>query len=507
MYTNLIQKSGKYRVGNFGQRGGLTIFTAILVLILMTLMLVYATRISVFETRVSANEVRQKEAFHAAEAALEQASMYLLHNATLVLSNRVDKFPDGTGFTRDGWLSADNLRWQTCPSDPADSHPCGGDVAATANSYYYDTDGNTSTIESLVVNNVDFATGTTARVSSLLCFVDIDDPTGACIAAPTTAQEEAEATLILTLLGYGYSDCTDVDNVSSCNGEATVAVPVSNYKKLAGSPAVPLVTKSTFPPTGTGEIVANPNAGGVGVPLSAWINENPACLPGSPISSSGTWQTCEMQEWYHTEEYPEGTTCTDNNCMCGPGGNDPTYFLSYKTSTETHVGIDIISDSSFPCDLFEFYFNLPRNQYQTIKNSAEILSDCSTLGPQSSGLIWISGSECRLSANTVVGSPDNPVVLISAASSTFLAGGVEIYGVFYIFDGEDSNAALSTLGTATVYGACIVDAALDTFQGTFQVVYAESVLASASGIAGLGSVNGGWRDFGLPEIAWPDLSP
>jgi hypothetical protein len=312
---------------------------------------------------------------------------------------------------------------------------------------------------------------------------------------------------MLTLLAYGYSDCTDPDQVTTCTGEATVALPVSSYKKLAGSPAVPLVTKSTFPPNGSAEVVGNPNGGGIGVPLTSWINNNSACSPGTPIVSSGTWQTCEMQEWYHTEEYPEGVTCTDNNCMCGPGGNDTRHFLSWKTATETNIGIDIIVDPAFPCDLFDTFFGVPRSMYQVIKNQAQLYSDCSSLGPQSSGLIWISGSECRLNANTTVGSPDFPVVLISAASDTVLAGGVNIYGVLYVFDGEDISAALSTVGSATVYGATIVDAGLDQFQGTFQIVYAEGVLASATGIAGLGSVNGGWRDFGLPAIAWPDLSP
>ena len=49
----------KNRIGPNGQRGGLTIFSAALILILMTIVLVYATRVSVYETRVSANEVRQ----------------------------------------------------------------------------------------------------------------------------------------------------------------------------------------------------------------------------------------------------------------------------------------------------------------------------------------------------------------------------------------------------------------------------------------------------------------
>jgi hypothetical protein len=514
-----IYNQGKTRIGGAGARGALTIFTAVLVLILMTLMLVYATRVSIFETRVSGNEVRQKEAFHVAEAVVDQGVMYLLSNASLILSSREGVFPDGTGFTRDGWFATGNVRWLTCQSaidaltpTELEQHPCGGDIPAVPGSYFYDTDEDPETIESLPTNATDFPVGATARLSALMCFVDISSSTFAtdpCEVAPTTVSGESVATLMLTLLSYGYSDCTDTDDVSTCTGEATVALPISNYKKLEGSPAVPLVSKSTFPPNGTAEVVGNPNGGGIGVPLTSWLNASTTCGPVSTISSSGSWQTCEMQEWYKTEEYPEGVTCTDNNCGCGALGNlgnDTDYFLSYSGSPP-HIGIDIIQDPSFPCDLFDFYFGVPRNLYQTIKNQALQIDNCTGLNQQSNGLIWASGSLCKLNANTIVGSPNNPVVLVSAATDTELAGGVVIYGVLYIFDGEDSTADLKTSGSATVYGAVIVDAAIEQFSGTFQIVYSESILASATGIAGLGPVNGGWRDFGLPEITWPDLSP
>ena len=201
-----------------GERGGLTIFTAVLVLILMTLLLVYATRVSLFETRVSGNEMRQKEAFHVAEAALDQSVMYLLQNASLVLSSQIDKFPDGTGFDRDGWFATGNTRWQPCPSPAAATHPCGGDISAVAGSFYYDTDGDTATVESLPVNTTDFPAGTTARMSALMCFVDLANPTNPCLAAPATPADEIDATMVLTLLSYGYSDCTDVTNVATCTG-------------------------------------------------------------------------------------------------------------------------------------------------------------------------------------------------------------------------------------------------------------------------------------------------
>jgi hypothetical protein len=176
--------------------------------------------------------------------------------------------------------------------------------------------------------------------------------------------------------------------------------------------------------------------------------------------------------------------------------------ISYTAANTTYQGIDIIADPAFPCDLFQFYFGVPRAQYQIIKNSATLLTDCSSLDEFSSGLYWVSGSNCTINANSTIGSPRTPVIIISAATTTKLNGGAKIFGVLYVFDGEDASATLNAIGTNTVYGAAIVDATMGQYQGTFQVVYAKGVLANAQGANGLGAVNGGWRDFGLPDIAW-----
>ena len=511
---NQIHKYGKSRHGYASQRGGLTIFSAALVLILMTMVMVYATRVSVFESRVSSNDVRQKEAFHVAESAIDEGMMYLLANASVLLSSREDAFGDGTtgSFTKDGWLSASGMRWKLCSEAVAAgedmaSHPCGGDVAAIAGAYYYETDNDTSTIESLPVNNQDFPGGTTANMSALLCFVELGTPIP-CAGNPGSVAAEAEVSLLLTLLAYGYSDCTDTTDTTTCKGEATIAMPISNFRKLSGSPSVPLVSKSTTPLDGTFEIVGNPNGGGIGVPLTAWIDST------SGLLSSGSWQTCEMEEWYHTNELPDDVICSDNNCMCGPGGNDTAYFLSWRgPGGDTNIGIDIVLDPSFPPDLFELFFGVPRALYTHVKGGAVPVAaaDCGDLGPDSKGLYWINGGDCNLTGNRVaagqplvIGSPLEPAVLVSAASNTILNGGVNLFGVLYLFDDDPagSTVVLKATGGATVYGAVIVDAEIDKLQGTFQIVYNEDVLLAATGIAGLGSVNGGWRDFGLPDIAW-----
>lgn len=505
MHTSTL-RSSRRRIGPRGQRGALTLFSAVLILILLTLMLLYASRVGLLESRISGNDVRQKVAFHAAEGAIDQDIMYLLQNSKVILSSATDAFWDGTGFTRDGWFAAGNQHWVQCTAalvaEP--DHPCGGDVPAPVGSYYYDdpATADASVIDSLPVDTTDFPAGSTARVSAIMCFITLSDPTGGCNGAPATEDEAINASLVLTLLGYGYSDCTDTTDVSTCTGEATVAMPISNFKKLSGTPAVPLVTKSTFPPNGTAEVVGNPNGGGVGVPLTSWVNDNPDCPPETPITSSGSWQTCEYQEWYHTDSYPTGVACTDNNCQCGSGGNDTSDFLSWRKASDTNIDIDIIQDTDFPCDLFEYYFKVPRALYQTIKNTATVISDCTQLGPGSSGFYWATGSDCTINSGVQVGSVNAPIILVSAATTTKINGGAEIFGVLYVFDGEDPAAVLETLGSATVYGAVIVDASLDKIQGTFQIVHAGGVLAEAKGIAGVGTVNGGWRDFGLPDIAW-----
>ena len=496
---------GSKFIDGSGERGSLTIFTAIMVLILMTLMVVYATRVSVFETKDSGNEVRQKQAFQVAEAAVDQGIMYFQSNVARILSNRENVFPDGTAFTGDGWFVTGKSRWSACTDTNVAlaDHPCGGDVPSPVGSFFYDDPDTDSGVDSLPVNQTGFPTGTTARLTAVMCFVGLDNPgAGTCAGVPLSVEEEVDASLVITLLAYGYSDCTNTASPSTCSSMATVAMPVSNYKKLAGSPTVPLVTKSAFPPQGSAEIVGNPNGGGVGVPLSVWLNENASCGPTSTITGSGTWQTCEMEEWYHTNDAPEGVACTDNNCLCGPGGNDTKYFLSWNKASDTHIGIDIVSDTNFPCDLFDTYFGVPDSLYQQIKSTAQLLPDCSSLDTQSNGLIWISGSDCNISSGKVVGSLNAPVILVSATTQTTFNSGASVFGVVYIFDGEESAAQLTATGSATIYGAVIVDAAIEKLLGNFQVVYNEEVIASAAGVAGLGSLNGGWRDFGLPGITW-----
>ena len=242
-------------------------------------------------------------------------------------------------------------------------------------------------------------------------------------------------------------------------------------------------------------MVPNPNAGGIGVPISVWQNYNSSC-GGSVGELRGNWMTCEQHEWYGEGQTPEGVTCGQIECKC-----DATEAISSVGGDSLWNGIDLIEDPVFPCDLFDHYFKVPRSMYATVKNNATIVTNCDNLGQESSGLVWVSGSVCDITGGRVIGSPRSPVILVISTEAKFVSG-TTIYGVLYVFDGEDPDATVYAHADLTIYGALIVDATLGAFNGTFQVIYNDGVLANAAGNNGLGAVSGGWRDFGLPELAW-----
>lgn len=492
--------SGFTAPGSARQNGIVTTFTGVLILVLLTLMMFFAVRVGVFDQRNSSNDMRQKLAFHMAESGTHEAKEFFRANSIIAASPTEDILTNGT----DGWLSTATgaLRWQKCSdaglnlATGSGTHPCFGEPvpARREDLYYYSFGGSTN----VPVDTDTKIPGTTETVAvqALLCLLDIDYdeaiPVQGCSTNTTddTIEDFVDGShYMITLLARGEGDCIGTD----CTSEALVREQVSNFGGTAGgqAPSVPLTTKSTFPPSGSAEVVPNPNSGGVGVPVSVWMNANTSCPTGSVVDpSSGSWATCEMQEWYGVDTLPDDYACPDRNCSCTKDES-----LSYTVANDDILGIDLVSDANFPCDLFNFYFGVPKTSYELVKGYSKILTDCSTLGPDSTGIFWISGTQCIINSNVTVGSPLAPVLLISAADTTRLNGGANIYGILYISDAEKPAAELTTQGNNTVYGQVIVDATMGQYNGTFQVVYNENTVGRASGLGGLGSVLGGWADF------------
>ena len=486
------------------QTGALTLFTGTLVLILMTLMLFYATRVSIFEQRVSANDMNQKLAFHAAEAGIDHATEWFFANNMLITSASEDVLSNGA----DGWMVAGAERWLKCADFTADwngdteeelAHPCRGESSATRRTeshfYYYDDPLITGDdpFEVAIDTETFLSPSQAVSMRAVLCVlvVDFDPLTNGGVPVTGCSTDSAVASgehFMVTFLARGQSDC----NNGVCQGEALITEPVSNFSALNGPPpSVPLTTRSTFPPGGTAEIVTSPNSGGIGVPISVWASGNSSCTFGiTDAFGNGNWSTCEAHEWYGQDYLPADLRCQFPSCSCNSAE-----AISNTVGAFDQLGIDMFWDVDFPCDLFLYYFGVPRSAYNIIKSSAQIVSDCASFGPDSTGLYWVSGPSCNFPSNIEIGTLDNPVVIVSAAGQASLNGNTTFWGVLFITDVEDAAAHLDSVGVNYLYGALIVDAPIDNFAGTLKLIYAASSIVRAHGAGNLGALLGGWTDF------------
>jgi len=483
------------------QAGGITLFSGVLILILLTQMLIYAVQTGVFEQRKSSNEVRQKRAFHIAESAIQAGKHFFSANAEYIAQPRDDFKPNGD----DGWLSPAGMRWALCSAaDLSDlTHPCNAENVANLRNnlyyYYFDEDDDGLSVEDmrLSVDSAGYSTthnDDRVEVYALLCMLDVDPTTDPVVQGCTTDTSLHDVRyFLLTVAAKGWADCTDVTDSTTCTSEALVSERFASFGPSRGGegPGAPLVTKSTFPPQGTAEIVANPNGSGLGVAVSAWLNANPSCDLGDVIDpDGGSWGTCERHEWYESMDMPGDFKCPSAQCSCGANERK----LSYADGGGSVIKWDIIADPLFPCDLFEYTFGVAREDYQEVKDMATVLPNCDLLDENSAGLYWIEG-DCVVSANSQIGSPFAPVFMIAAGSLTRFNGGAEFFGTLYVSDIENADAEFQSNGTNTIYGAGIIDGTLGRYNGTFQIVYIGDERDRPREIPLLGSVPGGWTDF------------
>lgn len=477
------------------QKGAITMFSAVLILILLTEMILYAVQVGVFEQRKSANEMQQKISFHVADSGIQQAKQFISANS---------------GSLVDEWRTEG--RWQLCNPGSDVTDPCFGEPVdlLRADTYFYSFDPASYPTGACTPDNAnelplcwdELGAGTDQQLvtHALLCMLNIDpdplatskiDQTRPCL--PYDHDNADSRYFMITLLSRGEADC----NSGNCGAETLIAEKVASFALGAneGGPGAPLTARTNVPLSGTVEVVPNPNGGGIGVPISSWINTNDKCdieAPTDPITPiSGSYATCEKHEWYGQDTMPEDFMCPTTNCSCDPSKEK---MITYATGNDRQMGIDIVPDDDFPCDLFLATFGMTYDAVKQFANEqTRVLTDCDSLNEESEGLYLVTGPVCDL--KTQVGSKDNVVALISAASDTRVSAQAEFFGVLVVTDKEDPNANFSGNGTATIYGAAVMDAEMEHFNGTFQIVYVEKLINDALDYPLLGAIAGGWTDF------------
>ena len=262
--------------------------------------------------------------------------------------------------------------------------------------------------------------------------------------------------LLFNIVAIGQS----ADSGSS----ATVKQAVHFYPVLLGNVETPLAAVSTIPLSGNYTVVTNPNGGGSGVPISAWSRNN--------ITPGGSFQSCYT------------VACTEKISVASTAGEDM-----------------VANDPNFPTDLFQFMFGVPHTEYQTIKDLATIVTDCSTqLTTASSGLVWVTDTSCNPAGS--IGSAAAPVLLVGdvgSAGRITLNANDHIYGLTFMFSpgATPTSGELKTNGTAHLHGAVMAFADLK-LNGTFILEYDKNVLNSLVDLPNsraLARVAGGWSDI------------
>lgn len=258
-------------------------------------------------------------------------------------------------------------------------------------------------------------------------------------------------------------------------GVVTISQQALFVRVVPGAPDAPLTLAGGMAVSGNFMVVANPNGGGRGVPLSVWTDQNVDL-------TNGSGSTCGQQEW------------ADGTC------NTNTY--SEKGNKQGDI---LDNDLNFPPDLLRYIFGLPGDSahiaqsMQTLESRAvAVLTSCSSLNSSSTGLYIIDGN-CNPAGT--IGSEAAPVVLLIRNGNITMNGNMVIYGLVFSYDSAPASAPnydFKMTGGATVYGAVVSNHQVGNSNGTYNAVYDAAALSNIQNTAPLNTlvrVPGSWRDW------------
>lgn len=427
------------------QNGAATLLVAIILLIGITLIALFATRLGILDQKISGNEYRHKEAFAKAEAGLDQAASYLRKNVDL-----------HEGLAADGWAS--------CTGSEL-IFPCNQNDAQQ------------------VYGVVNVGVSITSSVN--------------LIAALTNAESYLVKTTDTTMaIGRGLS--------ADGTGEAIAMVEYAKVSLLTPGQIPPLMTPNADL-SGSFTIVPDPNGGGPGVPISAWVKD----LDGS--KNTGSWQTC------HHGDFQDGVVCmdayddSDSWLSCGCVEN-----LSNKDNVNDDIVVASITGEPFPESPFSYLFGsdedaenvdgdgvtdsdrldaLIEDKIDYATDFGIVLDDCSSLDTLdlttlNQPFVWVEGI-CNIPSNNVYGSRDLPIVLVAQGDLT-INSNVEIWGIVFGFADFTMN------GSPAVHGSVISENASKLTNGGYSQIYDESVfekLADDNLLSEIAKIQYSWRDF------------
>ncbi|KGQ18626.1 hypothetical protein LF41_656 [Lysobacter dokdonensis DS-58] len=510
---------------------GNALVAALLVLLLASVATLLTLHVGVFEQRATGNLVRSRVAAELAEAAVA-------HGAA--------------------WIAGDPMRlahgaqWQRCADlVEADAFPCGAvaDGTQRAGMYFWtevggdrDGDGGVDVFDARMLPLTDgriTQVGAFDRVAHgagvVLCRTARETP-----ARCTTDPAEEGGDVAYTVVGLGRL----VDE----GARATVTQRFARTAAFAPNPRMPPVIASGSVDLRTPlNVVANPNAGGHGVPISAWSRRD-------VLKSAAN--TCHPGEFFDgaAAAFQSGSlTCDDCRCpLAGglvdthdPEGVDILDVDGSDGSNALGVNLDL-EPGGFPCDLFAQVFGVvaridadadafcesraPQVAYvaPATMGRMQLTADDAFLyrhakriiprdaaaaalmrrnqalvesypSPALAGLVWCQRA-CDIGSGDGLGTPAAPVLLV-ADGPLHVHG--RVFGLVFVRDDGDAldpatggNARLRLHGSAAIYGAVVVQGSVDQASGARAIVSAPDVIANLADTipAVHAPVPGAWSD-------------
>ncbi|MGR8929060.1 MAG: hypothetical protein ACU836_00365 [Gammaproteobacteria bacterium] len=425
----------------YKQQGAASLFTAVILLICISLVALLTAKTVIMETQITADNYRTSQAAAAASAAMDRAVAYFVDNGFDADADEVIDFPGPGAEPSAAACSAPANNINNVPFSFTNPE-AGGGSQITYSQFYFD---NTN---------------------------DAGDPNDdLCPADPPNLKRGI-------IIAKGWSDdCVAVRTISQCVGTTGIFKP-------GVTPEQAWVSKAGLGANGTGTIInryTNTNvwAGGdYGGPSAAYdtyirpTDKEIADIPPDDLISVDTS--------LYTQKV------SDRNSGIGLDVITNDAFLSSKTASTDAADLNSTADNQF----FDMYFS---DTKQGIKDMAQKLGQLyeGTDPPADvGGLVWVEG-DYRLPS---LGSADSPVILIVNGDLDINAN-IDFYGIIY------TTGDVSGGGNATITGTVIAEktAAAHNMTGTSTIVFkpwGDGTDNDTPFQKGTGTiVAGSWRDW------------
>lgn len=449
------------------QRGAASLFVALVLLLGGTIMAFFANRSFIFEQRTSANQYRATKAFELAEAGAEWALGKL--NERLPLAA-------GSSCATGGAATAATFLTRFAPQQAAGS-ACSASAGVVG-------------VGCLVANTVNTPGCRIDSAGVAVCECPTGAPVASLLGAPAADEQgrfgvrfapvpgDGSAVEIISrgcVNTVGNTACDPMDTTVQSDATATVRQIVKIVPSVPSGPAAALTTGSATVTGGNMTVVNNDQtSNGITIHAGTTVNldgsTNVFSLPGTPARASvldndpslADLTNAGEEEFfanYFAQTLTNYRTADSTVIRVGPGAVPAVVDYSCNSTATCSTVVQTIVNSGAP-NSPRFYVN----------------SDLDFNG-------------------TTLGSPDNPVTLVSNGNIE-LRGGVVAYGLFYAASATAlENWEFSGSGGATIHGAFISRGSFDNASGNMRLIYDPSLWNTAGRPVGqLVRVPGSWRD-------------